>query len=116
MEVKDIEKTRGQMKRGVLEMCILAITAEDEVYTTDIINKLKETKLAVVEGTLYPMLSRLRKGGMLDYTWKESESGPPRKYYFITEKGTVALKELVTAWKDISTVVNETVDGILTDI
>lgn len=82
-------------------MCILAIIAKEDVYTSDIINKLKEFELIVVEGTLYPMLSRLKRAGYLDYYWKESQSGPPRKYYKLTEKGTEFHNKLCTSWDNL---------------
>ncbi len=86
------------MKKGVLEMCILAIISRREVYTSDIIEKLKEAELIVVEGTLYPMLSRLKSAGYLEYSWRESKYGPPRKYYQLTEAGSEFLNNLEGSW------------------
>ena len=77
----NIEKTKAQMRKGVLEYCILSIITEKEVYASDIIGRLKDAKLIVVEGTLYPLLTRLKNDGLLSYRWEESKSGPPRKYY-----------------------------------
>ena len=89
------------MRRGVLELCTLAIISEGEAYTSDIITKLKESALIVVEGTLYPLLTRLKKANLLEYNWQESTSGPPRKYYQITEEGQSLLKDLLTTWQDL---------------
>ena len=87
------------MRKGILEMCILGIIKNREVYPSDIIDQLKEVELIVVEGTLYPLLTRLKNAGMLDYQWKESTSGPPRKYYKITEEGNKFLQELSDNWE-----------------
>jgi len=94
--------TKAQMRKGVLEMCILSIISKEEIYTSDILKKLKEAELIVVEGTLYPLLTRLKNGALLEYTWKESTSGPPRKYFSITPKGIDFLKELQSSWKQLS--------------
>ncbi|MCO6459997.1 MAG: PadR family transcriptional regulator [Saprospiraceae bacterium] len=102
------ENTKAQMRKGVLEMCILGIISGEELYTTDIINKLKENDLVVVEGTVYPLLTRLKKGGLLEYTWKESSSGPPRKYYRITDSGEALLTELLDSWNQLVKVVSKT--------
>jgi len=83
-----LENTKAQMRKGVLELCILSIISEGEIYPSDIIKKLKEAELIVVEGTLYPLLTRLKNAGLLHYNWRESTSGPPRKYYHITEEGS----------------------------
>ena len=106
MELK-IENTKAQMRKGVLELCVLSIIAQDEAYPTDIINKLKESKLIVVEGTLYPLLNRLKDAQLLDYTWKESKSGPPRKYYQITDQGGTFLAGLKDTWKELDHAVNQ---------
>jgi PadR family transcriptional regulator, regulatory protein PadR len=96
------EKNISQMRKGVLELCILAIIARsEEVYASDILDQLKEAKLIVVEGTLYPLLTRLKNEGLLSYRWEESRSGPPRKYYQITPMGDVLLKELVNGWQEL---------------
>lgn len=102
----NIEKTKAQMKKGVLEMVILSIIAKEEVYASDIIAQLKEAKLLVVEGTLYPLLTRLKNDGLLDYRWEESKSGPPRKYYTISEMGIRTVKELVLEWKEMVNSIN----------
>ena len=89
-----LENTKAQMRKGVLEFCILSIIAEEEAYPSDIIKKLKTSDLIVVEGTLYPMLTRLKNAGLLSYSWKESTSGPPRKYFKLTELGDSFLDSL----------------------
>ncbi len=98
----NIEKTKAQMRKGVLELCILSIMKEDEAYASDIIVQMKEAQLIVVEGTLYPLLTRLKNEGLLDYRWEESKSGPPRKYYRITELGKRSLEELNKAWNQLN--------------
>jgi PadR family transcriptional regulator, regulatory protein PadR len=97
----NIENTKAQMRRGVLELCILAIIAEREAYPSDIIQKLKESELIVVEGTLYPLLTRLKNDGLLDYHWQESNSGPPRKYFRITAEGVNFLQGLIESWNEM---------------
>src|ERR1017187_4966959 len=89
-----ISNVEAQMRKGTLELCILNIIAEQEIYPSDIIARLKESKLIVVEGTLYPLLTRLKNSGLLSYRWVESTSGPPRKYYTLTEDGAKCLDEL----------------------
>jgi PadR family transcriptional regulator, regulatory protein PadR len=96
-----IENTKAQMRKGVLEYCILSILAREEAYPSDIIDQMKEAKLIVVEGTLYPLLTRLKNLGLLTYRWEESKSGPPRKYYKLTELGLAFLKELDQTWQDL---------------
>ena len=107
-----LENTIAQMKKGVLEMCIPSIIEEKDAYPSDIIEKLKEAELLVVEGTLYPLLTRLKNFGLLDYYWQESNSGPPRKYYKITESGNTALSELKTNWNQFINSVNQTIKPI----
>ncbi len=107
-----LENTIAQMKKGVLEMCILSIIEEKDAYPSDIIEKLKEAELLVVEGTLYPLLTRLKNFGLLNYYWQESNSGPPRKYYKITESGNTALSELKTNWNQFINSVNQTIKPI----
>jgi len=96
-----IENTKAQMRKGVLEYCILSILAREEAYPSDIIDQMKEAKLIVVEGTLYPLLTRLKNLGLLTYRWEESKSGPPRKYYKLTELGTAFLTELDQTWQEL---------------
>lgn len=107
-----LEKTQAQMKKGLLELCILSIISEEEAYPSDIIGKLKEAELIVVEGTLYPLLTRLKNEGLLSYSWKESKSGPPRKYYSITESGNVFLNALINSWEKLEKAVNKSIKNI----
>lgn len=93
--------TKAQMRKGILEFCILEIISKKHSYAPDIIDELKKAQMIVVEGTLYPLLTRLKNYGMLHYRWEESQFGPPRKYYEITPEGYQVLKELRTSWEDI---------------
>ncbi|HPE56615.1 MAG TPA: PadR family transcriptional regulator [Bacteroidales bacterium] len=102
----NIEKTKGQMRKGVLEYCILALISRQEVYASDIITNLKDAQLIVVEGTLYPLLTRLKNDNLLSYRWEESKSGPPRKYYNITQEGMNFLSELNEAWLELVDSIN----------
>ena len=97
----DIENSKAQMRKGILEYCILSIVAGKDVYASDIMEKLKEGKLIVVEGTLYPLMTRLKNDGLLSYRWEESKSGPPRKYYTLTENGRIFLDNLDESWKEL---------------
>ena len=97
-----IENTQSQMRKGILEYCILSILKNKEAYPSDIIEKLKKVKMIVVEGTLYPLLTRLKNAYLLQYRWEESTSGPPRKYYSLTKKGEEFLIELDSTWKDLA--------------
>lgn len=97
----NIENIKSQMRKGFLEFCILNIINSKEFYVSDIIEELKKANLIVVEGTLYPLLMRLKNSGLLAYSWKESTQGPPRKYYTITEEGKSVLAELNTSWEEI---------------
>lgn len=103
-----IENTKAQMRKGVLEYCILSILARAEAYPSEIIDTLKIGKLIVVEGTLYPLLTRLKNAGLLAYRWEESKSGPPRKYYKLTELGKTFLKELDDTWNELENAVKIT--------
>ena len=102
----NIDNTKAQMRKGLLEFCVLSIVKDNEMYPSDILKNLKDAKMIVVEGTLYPLLSRLLKADLLHYNWKESTSGPPRKYYQITESGQQTLTDLNTSWKDLQKAVN----------
>ncbi len=102
-----IENTKAQMRKGVLEYCILSILKDGEAYTSDILKNLKDAKMLVVEGTIYPLLSRLKNAGLLIYRWEESTGGPPRKYYDLTETGKLFLKELNTTWSNLQRAVNK---------
>ncbi len=104
----NIENTKAQMKKGILEFCILSILSNKEHYPSEIINKMKEAELLVVEGTLYPLLMRLKNDGLLSYRWEESSSGPPRKYYKLTPLGDQFLKELQSTWQELVETVNKT--------
>ncbi|MDN3607843.1 PadR family transcriptional regulator [Kaistella yonginensis] len=101
------ENTKAQMRKGILEFCILSLINEKEMYVSDLIEELKKGKLDVVEGTLYPLLTRLKNGEFLSYRWEESTGGPPRKYYQMTEKGKLFLTELLNTWKDLTESVNQ---------
>lgn len=98
----NLENTQSQMRKGILEYCILLIIARKDAYVPDIINKLKEAKIIVVEGTIYPLLTRLKNAGLLSYRWEESSQGPPRKYYNITDTGRSNLKELENSWDELT--------------
>ncbi|MEN8119316.1 MAG: PadR family transcriptional regulator [Bacteroidota bacterium] len=96
-----IENAKAQMRKGVLEYCILSILSRKDSYASDIINKLKEAKLIVVEGTLYPLLTRQKNAGLLSYRWEESTQGPPRKYYKLTPDGEGFLAEMDGSWTEL---------------
>ncbi len=102
----NVENTKAQMRKGVLEYCILSILREEDKYASEILNTLKDARMLVVEGTIYPLLTRLKNAGLLSYRWEESSSGPPRKYYGLTETGKLFLKELNTTWDELRTAVN----------
>ena len=95
------ENVRSQMRKGVLEYCILSLLAKEDSYATSIISSLKDVNMIVVEGTLYPLLIRQKNQGLLTYRWEESPQGPPRKYYSITDKGREQLQQMDEAWNDI---------------
>jgi PadR family transcriptional regulator PadR len=98
----NIENTKAQMRKGVLEFCILSVLKEKDAYTSEILDTLKTAKLLVVEGTVYPLLTRLKNDNLLSYRWEESTSGPPRKYYGLTDEGKEFLKELNNTWSELS--------------
>lgn len=97
----NIENTQVQMRKGILEFCILHIISRGEVYASDMLQELTSAKIMVVEGTLYPLLTRLRKAGLVDYKWVESNSGPPRKYYTLTKEGNNFLMGLQGTWNEL---------------
>ena len=101
----NIENTKAQMRKGVLEYCILSILNGEDKYASEILESLKDAKLLVVEGTIYPLLTRLKNAGLLAYRWEESSSGPPRKYYALTETDKLFLKELDTTWNALKNAV-----------
>ena len=96
------ENVKSQMRKGYLEYCILLIISKKPAYVSDIINELKEAKMIVVEGTLYPLLTRLKKEGLLTYEWQESAQGPPRKYYALTQSGREALAAMEETWNSLT--------------
>ena len=98
----NLENTQVQMRKGILEFCILHIISRGEVYASDMLEELTSAKIMVVEGTLYPLLTRLKNSGLLEYNWVESKSGPPRKYYKLTESGLDFLKNLEITWKELA--------------
>ncbi|MBN1251492.1 MAG: PadR family transcriptional regulator [Bacteroidales bacterium] len=102
-----IENSKAQMRKGVLEYCILSILSRKDSYASDIINKLKDAKLIVVEGTLYPLLTRQKNAGLLSYRWEESTQGPPRKYYKLTDEGVSFLSEMDNSWTDLVVAVDK---------
>jgi PadR family transcriptional regulator PadR len=104
----NIENTKAQMRKGLLEFCILSTLSNGEAYPSDIIERLKAARLIVVEGTLYPLLTRLKNAGLLSYRWEESKSGPPRKYYQLTELGKRCISELDSTWEELQKAVNST--------
>lgn len=108
--VMDLENSKAQLKKGVLEYCILSIISRGEAYASDILEEMKESRLIVVEGTLYPLLSRLKNDGLLSYNWVESKSGPPRKYYQLTEEGKLFMAELSQTWNDMVTAVTHIIE------
>jgi PadR family transcriptional regulator, regulatory protein PadR len=102
----NIENTQSQMRKGILEFCILSIIRRGEAYPSDIVDEMRGCNLQILEGTLYPLLTRLKNAEMLSYRWVESNSGPPRKYFLLTEKGEAFYKELEQTWNELSNAVN----------
>jgi PadR family transcriptional regulator, regulatory protein PadR len=98
----DLENAQVQMRKGILEFCILQIISRGEVYASEMLEELNAAKILVVEGTLYPLLTRLKNSGLLDYKWVESTSGPPRKYYVLTDTGKQFLESLNITWQELS--------------
>lgn len=98
----NIDNTASQMRKGILEFCILSVIKQGEAYPSDIIEKMKSANLNIFEGTLYPLLTRLKNAELLTYRWVESNSGPPRKYFSLTEKGNEFYKELKSTWNELS--------------
>lgn len=99
------------MRKGILEYCILSIISRGEIYASDIISELKKAKMLVVEGTLYPLLTRLKNNGLLSYNWQESTSGPPRKYYILSPAGLEVLNRLDKTWEELAYAVKISMDG-----
>ncbi|HEX8332393.1 MAG TPA: PadR family transcriptional regulator [Segetibacter sp.] len=102
----NIDNTQSQMRKGVLEFCILSIIRQGEAYPSDIVEKMKAANLNILEGTLYPLLTRLKNADFLTYRWIESNSGPPRKYFTLTEKGLAFYGELESTWNELANAVN----------
>jgi PadR family transcriptional regulator, regulatory protein PadR len=103
----NIDNTQSQMRKGVLEFCILSIIRQGEVYPSDIVEKMKAANLNILEGTLYPLLTRLKNADLLTYRWVESNSGPPRKYFSMTDKGLAFYHELEDTWNELANAVNK---------
>lgn len=103
----NIDNTQSQMRKGVLEFCILSIIKQGEAYPSDIIEKMKEAKLDILEGTLYPLLTRLKNAELLTYRWVESSSGPPRKYFSMTDKGETFYRDLENTWNELANAVHQ---------
>lgn len=106
-----LENTQIQMRKGILEFCILHIISRGEVYASDMLEELTSAKIMVVEGTLYPLLTRLKKAELVDYKWVESNSGPPRKYYTITPEGAAFLAQLSQTWGELSSSTNKIISN-----
>jgi PadR family transcriptional regulator, regulatory protein PadR len=102
----DLENNKAQMRKGILEYCILSVLSRNSCYASDIIRELKEARVIVVEGTLYPLLTRQKNAGLLSYRWEESLQGPPRKYYELTDAGRSYLAELNQSWQELVESVN----------
>ncbi len=103
----NVENTQAQMRKGILEYCILSILERQEAYPSEILDEMKAVKLIVVEGTLYPLLTRLKNMDLLTYRWEESNSGPPRKYYSLTDEGKKFHASLSNTWIELSKAVNQ---------
>lgn len=101
----NVDNVKSQMRKGMLEYCVLLLLSKGEFYASDIIEQLKKANLIVVEGTLYPLLTRLKKEGMVSYRWIESTQGPPRKYYILSEEGHGVLEELDCEWRGLAATV-----------
>jgi len=111
----DIQNTQSQMRKGVLEFCILSIIRQGEVYPSDIVDKMKAANLHILEGTLYPLLTRLKNAELLKYRWVESTGGPPRKYFSMTEKGLEFYGELERTWKELADAVHALTNNLSTE-
>lgn len=98
----NVENSKSQMRKGMLEYCVMLLLRHQPLYAADIITRLKDANMIVVEGTLYPLLNRLKKDALLKYEWQESTQGPPRKYYALTDEGLELLEQLDASWQDLS--------------
>lgn len=111
---KELDKKKVQLRRGILELCVMSIISEGEIYSSDIIVQLKEhSELELKEGTLYPLLMRLKNSGLLHYNWRESKSGPPRKYYHITDMGREFLEGLLATWHNLVRAVDNSTKNLM---
>ena len=106
-----LNNIKSQMRKGLLEYCILSIIHKNEVYASDILDMLKQANLVVVEGTVYPLLTRMKNEGLLSYRWQESTGGPPRKYYALTQQGQDLLAQLDNEWQSISQSINQIINN-----
>lgn len=107
----NIENSKAQLRKGILEFCVLALLQKGEAYPSDLLQALKNSELIVVEGTLYPLLNRLKNAGLLTYRWEESKSGPPRKYYDLTEQGRTFYNELASSWIELRDAVDKLIES-----
>ena len=110
----NIENTASQMRKGVLEFCVLSVIRQGEAYPSDIIEKMKAANFQLLEGTLYPLLTRLKNAGMVNYRWVESSGGPPRKYFSLTSEGQGFYQELESTWEEMVNAVNTVIQPIIT--
>jgi len=115
LTIMNIENSKAQLRKGILEFCVLALLGKQEAYPSDLLQSLKGAELIVVEGTLYPLLNRLKNAGLLTYRWEESKSGPPRKYYSLTEQGKTFFKELTTSWSELRDAVENVLETNITN-
>lgn len=106
-----LDNAKAQMRKGILELCILSLLKQQELYPSDIIERLKKSEIVVAEGTIYPLLTRLKNAELLSYRWEESASGPPRKYYSITKKGETVLEELAVSWNGLVSSVSKIINS-----
>ncbi len=111
----NIDNLKSQMRKGMLEFCVLLLLKQGDAYASEIITRMKDARLIVMEGTLYPLLTRLKNDGLLTYRWEESPSGPPRKYYSITDTGEVFLQQLKQSWDEISHTVNHLLSSSISE-
>ena len=111
MQDSNVDNIKSQMRKGVLEYCILSMLKGGDAYASLIISSLKDARMIVVEGTLYPLLTRLKNQGLLNYRWEESTQGPPRKYYTITDLGRTLKEEQEEEWYSFSEAINKLLKG-----
>lgn len=111
----NLENTRVQMRKGILEFCVLHVISRGEIYASELLEELTQARLITVEGTLYPLLNRLTKAGLVEYFWQESSGGPPRKYYRLTRQGTEFLEGLRNTWNQLKNSTEHILDNDLTN-